>query len=199
MDDVPEVTLLVAEVLDRLEIPYVVGGSLASSFHGIPRATIDADVVAAIRSEHRAGLVEALRDTFYLDAEAIRLAIDQRAAFNVIHLQKMFKVDVFVAGDDPAAHRELERGRPVAVTDDPERTLRIASAEDTIARKLYGYQLGEEVSDRQWNDAVGVLKVSGASLDQAYLRRTAAWMGVEHLLDRAIEEVEQGDMDGHAS
>lgn len=198
MDDLLEVTLLVAEVLDRLEIPYVVGGSLASSFHGIPRATIDADLVAAIRPEHRVGLVEELRDAFYLDADAIRLAIDRRATFNLIHFETMFKVDVFVAGDDPATRQELERGRSFVVTDAPERTLRIASAEDTIAQKLYWYHLGDEVSDRQWNDAVGVLKVAGSSLDLVYLRRTAALLGVEHLLDRAIEEAGRAETDGGA-
>lgn len=191
MDDVLEITLLVTDALEQLGVPYVVGGSLASSFHGIPRATIDADVVAAIRPAHQTGLVKALRDRFYLDADAIRLAIEQRATFNLIHLETMFKVDVFIAGDDQVTRQELERGRPFVVTDAPERTLRIASAEDTIARKLHWYKLGDGVSDRQWNDVVGVLKVAGASLDVPYLRRTAALLGVERLLDRAIEEVGQ--------
>lgn len=191
MDDVLEITLLVTDALEQLGVPYVVGGSLASSFHGIPRATIDADVVAAIRPAHQTGLVKALRDRFYLDADAIRLAIEQRATFNLIHLETMFKVDVFIAGDDQVTRQELERGRPFVVTDAPERTLRIASAEDTIARKLHWYELGDGVSDRQWNDVVGVLKVAGASLDVPYLRRTAALLGVERLLDRAIEEVGQ--------
>jgi hypothetical protein len=191
VDDVLEITLLVTDALEQLGVPYVVGGSLASSFHGIPRATIDADVVAAIRPAHQTGLVKALRDRFYLDADAIRLAIEQRATFNLIHLETMFKVDVFIAGDDQVTRQELERGRPFVVTDAPERTLRIASAEDTIARKLHWYELGDGVSDRQWNDVVGVLKVAGASLDVPYLRRTAALLGVERLLDRAIEEVGQ--------
>jgi hypothetical protein len=191
VDDVLEITLLVTDALEQLGVPYVVGGSLASSFHGIPRATIDADVVAAIRPAHQTGLVKALRDRFYLDADAIRLAIEQRATFNLIHLETMFKVDVFIAGDDQVTRQELERGRPFVVTDAPERTLRIASAEDTIARKLHWYKLGDGVSDRQWNDVVGVLKVAGASLDVPYLRRTAALLGVERLLDRAIEEVGQ--------
>jgi hypothetical protein len=193
VDDVLEITLLVTDALEQLGVPYVVGGSLASSFHGIPRATIDADVVAAIRPAHQTGLVKALRDRFYLDADAIRLAIEQRATFNLIHLETMFKVDVFIAGDDQVTRQELERGRPFVVTDAPERTLRIASAEDTIARKLHWYELGDGVSDRQWNDVVGVLKVAGASLDLPYLRRTAALLGVERLLDRAIEEVGQED------
>lgn len=200
MDDILEVTLLVAETLERLEVPYVVGGSLASSFHGIPRATIDVDLVAALRQEHMPGFVGALRGAFYLDADAIQRAIELRATFNVIHLQTMFKVDVFVAHDDEATRQELERGRTFVVTDSPERTLRIASAEDTIAQKLHWYDLGDEISDRQWSDAVGVLKVAGEKLDYAYLRRTAALLGVEQLLRRALREAgREGDAEEEAA
>ena len=35
----------VLEVLDRLEIPWLIGGSVASSAHGIPRTTLDIDLV----------------------------------------------------------------------------------------------------------------------------------------------------------
>lgn len=188
MDDILEVTLRVAAVLERLDVPYVVAGSLASSFHGIPRATIDADLVTALREKHRSGFVEALRDDFYLDAETIRTAIEGRSSFNVIHLETMFKVDVFVVGDDRATRQELERGREHVVTESPERTLRIASAEDTVAHKLYWYELGGEVADRQWSDAVGVLKVGGDDLDLEYLRRAASAFGVGHQLRRALEE-----------
>ena len=188
MDDILAVTLLVAETLERMDVPYVVGASLASSFHGIPRATIDADLVAALRADHRSHLVEALEEDFYLDPEAISRAIESRASFNVIHLETMFKVDVFVAQNDRATRQELERGVRMVVADAPERTLRIASAEDTIAHKLYWYELGDEVADRQWTDAIGVLKVAGEHLDYAYLRHTASLLGVEHQLRQALAE-----------
>lgn len=191
MDEILDVTLLLAEALEELDVPYVVGGSLASSFHGIPRATIDADIVAALRDVHHAGFVAALRDAFYLDPDTIRRAIERRTSFNVIHLATMFKVDVFVASDNAAASLELERGRSFVVASDPERTLRMASAEDTIAHKLYWYALGDEVADRQWSDAIGVLKVAGDQLDHAYLRRRATLLGVDGLLARALEELER--------
>lgn len=191
MDEILDVTLVVAEALENLGVSYVVGGSLASSFHGIPRATIDADIVAALRDVHRSGFVAALSDAFYLDPDTIRRAIERRTSFNVIHLATMFKVDVFVARDDDAAQQQLKRGRPMVVSDAPERTLRMASAEDTIAHKLYWYALGDEVADRQWSDAIGVLKVAGERLDLAYLRRSAARLGVEDLLRRALEELER--------
>ncbi|MFW6088324.1 MAG: hypothetical protein ACODAB_01140 [Gemmatimonadota bacterium] len=189
MDEILDVTLRVAEALDELDVPYVVGGSLASSFHGIPRATIDADIVAALRPQHHPGFVDALRDAFYLDPDTIRRAIDRRTSFNVVHLATMFKVDVFVAPDDDAAGRELERGRSFVVTSDPERRLRMASAEDTIAHKLYWYALGDEIADRQWSDAIGVLKVAGDQLDHDYLRRRATLLGVRDLLAQALKDL----------
>lgn len=192
MDEILDVTLLVAEALEDLDVRYVIGGSLASSFHGIPRATIDADIVAALRDTHHSGFVEALQDAFYLDPDTIRRAIERQASFNVIHLATMFKVDVFVAPDEEGADLELERGQSFVVASDPERTLRMASAEDTIAHKLYWYALGDEVADRQWSDAIGVLKVAGDQLDHAYLRRRATLLGVADLLARALEELERG-------
>lgn len=190
MDDIIAVTLLVADTLERLDVPYVVGGSLASSFHGIPRATIDADLVAALRQEHRPALVTYLHGPFYLDDEAIRTAIEYSGGFNLIHIATMYKVDVFVAGEDRATKLELERGRSFVVADDPERTLRFASAEDTIVQKLHWYELGDGVSDRQWSDAMGVLQVAGRTLDFAYLRRAAALLNVTHLLEKALREAE---------
>jgi hypothetical protein len=109
VEEVIEVTLRVTGVFEDLGIPYLVGGSLASSLHGKPRATQDVDLVADLQTHHVPGLVQALRDEFYLDEPAIRDAVDRRSTFNVIHLGTLFKVDVFVAGDDPPIRRELER------------------------------------------------------------------------------------------
>ena len=90
------ITQLISNVLDHLQIAYFVGGSLASSLHGISRATQDVDIVADIKSEHVEPFAEALRTQFYVDEQMIRDAIEYRSSFNVIHLETMFKIDVFV-------------------------------------------------------------------------------------------------------
>src|SRR3954452_25350121 len=89
-----------ARVFDELGIRYVVGGSLASSLHGIPRATQDVDVVAEIELSHVESLTRALAGEFYIDAGMIRDAIRRRASFNVVHLATMFKADVFIPRGD---------------------------------------------------------------------------------------------------
>ncbi len=189
MDEILEITLHVAETFERLEVPYLVGGSLASSLHGLPRATQDVDLVADLREEHVRAFAAALEVDFYLDAEAIRSAIRRRSSFNVIHLETMFKVDVFITKDDEATRQEMQRRQSYVLSEAPKRQIVVASPEDVILQKLYWFRLGGEVSDRQWQDVLGVMKVQGDALDEAYLARMAAQMNLAGLLRRAREEV----------
>jgi hypothetical protein len=162
-----------ARTFDDLAIRYVVGGSLASSLHGVPRATQDVDLVAKIGLPHVQDLTNALSPEFSNDAGMIRDAIRRRASFNVVHLATMFKADIFVARDDAWSREEMARARTEEL-DTPEGrvTIQFASAEDTLLHKLLWYRLGNDVSDRQWGDIVGVLRVQADSLDREYLDRS---------------------------
>ena len=187
MDDIIAITLQIAGTCERLGIRYLVGGSLASSLHGIPRATQDVDLVMSIRQADVAGLVRALRDDFYLDEDAIREAVDRQTSFNLVHLGSYFKADVFVARDDEPSRLQMDRSRRYPLGR-PVRELVVASPEDVVAQKLHWFALGDRVSERQWLDAIGVLRVLGPRLDMAYLRRIAELMGVEALLKEAAGE-----------
>lgn len=188
MDEALAVTLQVIGALERLGVPYVVGGSIASSIYGKPRATQDVDVVADLRDEHIPAFVAALRDNFYLDEPAVRDAVRRRATFNLIHLTTMFKVDIFVAKNDTATAQELARRRTYVPPQAPGTEIALASPEDTIVQKLYWYRLGDHVSERQWTDAINVLAVRGNDLDRGYMRGLAAEMGVEDLLATALRD-----------
>jgi len=72
-----QITHRIGKEFEKLGIPYFVGGSLASSLHGIPRATNDADLVADIKYEHIPALMSALGEEFYIDGEMIHEAIHQ--------------------------------------------------------------------------------------------------------------------------
>lgn len=181
-------TLRVTAVLEDLEIPYLVGGSLASSLHGQPRATQDVDIVADFQPQHVTPFVSALRERFYVDEPAVRDAVKRRSTFNVIHLETMFKVDVFVAGSQRSTRRELERRQLYTLDVQPPEQITVASPEDIIIQKLHWYRLGDHISDRQWSDAMSVLKIKNRKLDQDYMRELATEMGVEDLLVRALKE-----------
>lgn len=178
-----------ARTFDALAIRYVVGGSFASSLYGIPRATQDVDLVAEIELPHVDAITGALVDEFYVDAGMIRDAIRRRASFNVIHLATMFKADVFIPKGDAWSHEELSRARSERFdTTEGPLTIRFASAEDTLLHKLIWYRLGNEVSDRQWGDVLGLLKVQSGSLDLEYLEQWARLLDVWDLLGRARQQ-----------
>jgi len=182
------VTLLVADALEALGVPYAIGGSFASALHGVMRATMDVDLVADVHEEDVAPFVQALGDAFYADAEMMRGAIAQHRSFNLIHMDTMFKVDVFVARPRDFDRAQLARRQLHLLAEEPERRAYVASAEDTILAKLEWYRLGGETSERQWRDALGVIKVQGEHLDRTYMRRMAVKLGVADLLDRVLDE-----------
>jgi len=185
----------VADALGALEIDYRIGGSVASSALGVGRSTLDVDIVADIREEHVDPFVARLTPTYYVDAESIRDAIRRRRCFNVIHLGTMIKVDVFVIGVQPYDRASFERVTVHGIGGDRDRTFPLSTAEDVVLRKLDWYERGERVSERQWNDVLGVLRVQAEALDLDYLRRWAVHLGVSELLQRALRASDSCDDD----
>jgi hypothetical protein len=145
-------------------------------------------VVATLRAHQVASLVGALVDTYYVDLDAAREAVARRSMFNVIHLATMLKVDVYVLTDREFDQVSFERRRTSTLEPGSQRTFHVDSPEDTILHKLEWYRAGGEVSERQWGDLFGVLRVQGAALDADYLRRWAQALRIEDLLDRALAE-----------
>lgn len=176
----------VIHALDALGVPFYIGGSLASSTHGIARSTLDTDVVVAMEPHHVDALVERLSSAYYIPIDRLRSAAIDKSSCNLIHLTTMFKIDLFVSTGRPFDRSALDRARPLPLDEgsDP-LTVPMATAEDTVLAKLEWFRRGGEVSERQWSDVVGVLKVN-SDVDQNYLRDWANSLGVTDLLERAL-------------
>lgn len=183
----------VVDVLDRLGVVYRIGGSVASATLGVPRSTLDIDLVCNLEATQVRAFVAALEDTYYVDGGAVREAIARRGSFNLIHLQTMMKVDVFLVREGEFDRTSFARHVDRPLSSEPgARSFAFRSPEDVVLRKLEWYRAGGEVSDRQWTDTVGVLKVQAGTLDRPYLDRWGERLGIADLLARALAEAGLG-------
>lgn len=159
---------------------------MASSISGEPRSTLDIDLVVEMAEADVKPLVAALRDAFHADSASIRRAIRERSSANLVHLQTSTKVDLFIAGASPLDGEQMDRRQRVKVASAPDRHLFVYTPEDILLQKLRWYRRGNEVSDRQWRDILGIVAVQKGRMDEAYLRRGAQALGVTDLLKRAL-------------
>ena len=183
-----QVVQQVIEVLTKLDIPDAVGGSWASSLQGKFRFTHDADITAEPFPGKEAAFCAAFGDDYYLSILAVQDAMRRRASFNIIHLPTTFKVDVFVRKDRAFDESAMRRRRPERLKDGSGHPILFVSPEDIILFKLEWYRLGDESSQRQWADVLGVFEVQGDRLDQGYLDHWAGVLKVADLLAKARRE-----------
>ena len=179
----------VIEALDEMGVAYEIGGSVASSACGVPRTTLDVDVVVALGRAHVKEFVGRLQSLYYVDENAAFDAVDRQSSFNLIHLGTMLKVDVFVLKSRAYDQKAFQRKRKDRLNLDPEGdSFFFASPEDVVLNKLEWYRLGRELSERQWTDVLGVLKVQRGAVDIPYMRHWAGILGITDLLERALLE-----------
>jgi hypothetical protein len=186
--DIIEIALGVVRIFEALGIEYYIGGSLASSAFGIARSTMDIDIAADIRQGQASVLEERLQTHFYVDREMIERAIREKSSFNIVHLETMFKIDIFVVSDEPYDKQAMARRLRKDLTADGANQADLSSPEDIILRKLLWYQSGGKISDRQWDDVLGVMRVQGEQLDAAYLELWAKRLSIFDLLQKAFQE-----------
>jgi hypothetical protein len=123
-----------------------------------------------------------------MDEEMIAEAITHQSSFNIIHRASFFKVDVFIPRERAFVKSQFSRARREILSTDPEIQAMVSSAEDSLLAKLEWYRKGGEVSEQQWRDVLGILKVQAGVLDLDYLHQMAKELKVEDLLDRALKE-----------
>lgn len=181
--DALDVALAVAKAFDSASVPYFLGGSLATSIHGEPRATNDIDFVAGLEQSTIPAFVTALASDFAIDGDSLSEAVRRRGTCNFFFLPLFTKIDLFVLRDAPFDASEFERRRLTVVR--TEAALYVKTPEDSVLRKLLWFVAGGRQSDRQWRDVVSVIRIGGASLDYGYLDHWAPRLDLVDLLARA--------------
>jgi hypothetical protein len=188
---IPDILLAVQPVIqafEKMSIPYYIGGSIASSVYGMARATLDVDIVADLKVDHIAPLKQFLEHQYYIDEDMIAEAIRTNSSFNLIHLETMIKIDVFIHENEPYQNEALQRKRKDTLEDNGKIQFYFSSPEDIIIHKLQWYKMGGLVSERQWLDVIGVIKVQGDLLDKKYLAGWSRKLGLSSLLKDAFVE-----------
>lgn len=157
---------------------------MASSIWGNPRQTRDIDMMVALTLEQAQIVQRQLGELYIMSLQEVLSSLEENSpwrSFQILHLEHMFKFDIFVPPSEPFLESLRSRTRQVTLEGIE---LRIASAEDILVMKLRWYELGNRVSDRQWNDIVQVIEVQGHHLDRDYVRQ---WANHFELLDLAEE------------
>ncbi|MBT9586930.1 hypothetical protein IV102_26550 [bacterium] len=181
------VTQKILDALTALEIPYLVGGSVASSLYGEPRYTQDTDIEVWPAPAQLEELLVVIESEFYVSKEAALEALRRRSSFNLIHFESQYKIDLFVSKNRPFDRCRAKRRR---IPDGFPANFWVSSPDDMVLIKLEWYRSGRQLSDRQWRDVLAILATQGSRLDFEYLRHWAAELQVGDLLESAIQQTE---------
>ena len=182
-DDLIRALQTVKAAFDSLQVRYFIGGSVASSLHGAMRSTMAVDIVAELTLEHVHATLHALADEFYASEPAIRDAILRRSSFNLIYLPTSFKVDIFISRGRRFDELSFARSSVYRLgTAEIGMDVPIASVEDNLLAKLDWYRIGNEASERQWDDVTRLVKLYRENLDWGYLESMAQELLVTDLL-----------------
>lgn len=175
-----------ADLIAKLEvsgIPYMVTGSFASSFHGLPRASNDADIVIAPSRQQLESFIKSLGAEYYIDPDTARDAFQRKKMFNVIDTRRGWKADLIIRQDREFSREEFRRrvfGRINGLS------AAMASPEDVILTKLEWAARGE--SELQFRDALGVAAARWKNLDIPYLSKWGKELGIDRILESLLEQ-----------
>lgn len=183
-----ELLAKVADVFERLNIPYFVTGSVATIAYGEFRSTADVDIVAKVALPHVRALCESFADDrFYISADAITDAIRNRGQFNIIDSMSGYKADIMIPGSSPLDALRFQRAVRIPLQSG-DREYWFSSPEDVIIKKLDFYREGQ--SDKHLRDIAGILKTMGEQLDRAYIVKWAAQLDVLDIWQAVVNRVE---------
>lgn len=185
MEGIGDSINIVTNALQSERVVYAVTGSIASSIHGEPLTSLDVGIVVRMTPEQAAGLAKRLGARFYADVDMLRKAAVENSMANLLDQENGLKFDISVL-DDTLYHRQVLQRRVEMPLPGFNRTFWVVTPEDIILMKLIWRRKTQ--SQKQWDNALGVVRVKGNTLDWAYLRDWAGQLDVERDLDALARE-----------
>ena len=179
----------VAEILQKLKIPYMVTGGMAVFVWGRPRFTADIDIIVELDLATAGNLIPVLRslsEVSYIDEDAVENAIKNFGEFNFIDGESGMKVDFWVLKDNSFDISRIKRRIPKKILGEK---IYFISSEDLILSKLEWYQKSQ--SSRHLEDIDSIIKISGKKLDMKYLRKWAEALEIKNILDKLLRQREK--------
>ena len=176
----------IIKTLNDTKIPYMICGSIGSSFHGQPRATNDTDIVIDPTEEQLSVFIESLESDIYVSKEATIQALKNNSMFNLINIESGAKIDLIIRKERPFSRQEFMRKTSVKFLG---MDTYVLSPEDSILSKLE-WSKGRQ-SETQFKDALGVLLAQKDGLDFDYLKHWAKELGVADTLNQLLEEMKK--------
>jgi hypothetical protein len=164
--------------LAALDVPFMLSGSLASNFYGVPRATQDADIVLELYRLPLEPFAQRLGDDFTIDPQIAFETVTGSRRLLVTARATAFRVELFDLTTDPHDRERFARRRPVDVFG---HRVAVPTAEDVILNKLRWWKIAGRRKDLE--DARNVLIVQQSALDRSYLEKWADTLGVRTILD----------------
>jgi hypothetical protein len=189
--DLLAVMLPARRALEDLHIPYYLGGSIASSLHGMQQLAQDIDLVVDLDDQALPSMFAALRQHYLFNEGEARKAVRARTSFPLIHLDSLMKVDVVLPKPE-AFDTFMRQLIKCSTLDERYPPTPLASATEMILFKVQRYQRGEQArtdgmqDDAEWNDILGMLKVQGPDLDLPLLEEWAGARGMTDTWRRAL-------------
>jgi hypothetical protein len=174
----------IIDILEKLKIPYMIGGSVASIAYGEPRMTLDMDLVVDLGEKQAGELAASFGTEYYADLDSMLEAVKMKSHFNIIQSELGVKIDFYILKDDEFSQKEFERRRKEFL--DAEKQAIFASPEDIIIKKMEWYKWGE--SRKHLDDIRGMLKLSEDKLDLNYIEKWAAKLNLQDIWNLVKEQ-----------
>ena len=181
-----ELLLYVVECLEKLKIPYLITGSIASMVYGEPRFTNDIDIIVDVEQTHLSEVKSCFPEAdFYCDIDSMKKALEYRRQFNIIHPSSGLKVDVHISKRDDFDSSRFKHAKKLNITES--KSANFVSPEDIIIKKMEFYQEGR--SEKHLRDITSILKISGQEIDRKYISNWAEKLNLKEIWESIQKKI----------